>query len=503
MFSSFFSPLRTSAAVGLALAALTGCGGGSDDAVPPPVSQLAAPADFTRDPNLWVGSSWIYFAWTATPGATHYELHVDPDGPGPLPEGKANDRSTGSGADGFSYASQDSQTFTGAYYWSSDSYGSQGPAAVINRTYRLRACDAQGCGAFTPPVIAGGLELPWGRFSTGDTQSGDGLTRVVEWPYPGNTGVFVFERSSIAQPWQQRAVLLPGLDWPGFQNQALSKDGNTLLVTAPQVPGQGSSVHVYQRTGDAWAEQGLLPSPSDCKRQLCRVSDLQLSADGNVVAAKVGFESNSGFLDETTSAVVIYARDGATWSEQAFLERGNPYDFSLMTLAGNGKTLVVTEGVHHNGWEGGEPFKPSFALVFVRGDRGVWSLQARIPVGLVLNVVSPLVRSSSMNLSDDGNTLAIMAENWPQDRSGRAVDTAALLCGGHVEKVPSFKYMAVFARKGTAWQRQAAIWTDELFPQGHEWSLAPDGNAVAVIRWPGNNLLYTRSDNGTWLCPES
>ena len=74
--------LRTAAALGCALVALAGCGGGSDDAAPPPAPGLAAPTNFTFELN---------FRWTATPGATRYELHVDPDGPGPLPEAKAAD----------------------------------------------------------------------------------------------------------------------------------------------------------------------------------------------------------------------------------------------------------------------------------------------------------------------------------------------------------------------------------------------------------------------------
>ena len=92
-------------------------------------------------------------------------------------------------------------------------------------------------------------------------------------------------------------------------------------------------------------------------------------------------------------------------------------------------------------------------------------------------------------LSDDGNTLAVMAENWPEDTSGRAVQAADLSCGS----LKDGYYMALFTRNGTAWQRQAAI------SRGYEsslmWALARDGNALRY-----GNELFTRS-NGAWVCP--
>ena len=83
-----------------------------------------------------------------------------------------------------------------------------------------------------------------------------------------------------------------------------------------------------------------------------------------------------------------------------------------------------------------------------------------------------------------------MAENRPEDTSGRAVQAVDLSCGSLSK---DGYYVALFARNGTAWQRQAAI------SRGYEsslmWALARDGNALLY-----GNELFTRS-NGVWTCP--
>ena len=92
-----------------------------------------------------------------------------------------------------------------------------------------------------------------------------------------------------------------------------------------------------------------------------------------------------------------------------------------------------------------------------------------------------------MKLSDDGNTLAVLAANGAEDR---AIHAADLSCG------PLSKdgyYMALFTRNGTAWQRQAAI--SRGYDSSSSWALARDGNALLY-----KNSLFTRS-NGAWACP--
>ena len=91
-----------------------------------------------------------------------------------------------------------------------------------------------------------------------------------------------------------------------------------------------------------------------------------------------------------------------------------------------------------------------------------------------------------MQLSDDGNTLAVLAQNGVDER---AVHAADLSCG----PLKDGYYTALFTRNGTAWQRQAAI--SRGYDSASMWALARDGNALLY-----GNELFTRS-NGAWACP--
>ncbi len=471
------NPLRTAAALGCALVALAGCGGGSDDAAQPPASSLAAPANFTYK---------LDFRWTATPSATRYELYVDPDGPGPLPEAKAAD-ATNDNWMGFRYQSTDSQAFIGTFH--DPSTDALNLATRINATYRLRACDAQGCGTFTAPIVnEPSYEFPSGRVPIFHSLSKDGLTLAIGQPSAdADSTVSVFTRNSNAHPWQQQAVLRSGNASFGY-SLALSDDGNTLAINEPVPPKgdlipSGTRSYIYQRSGSTWSQQASLePSniPAACQ-QPCAVSGkkLALSADGSLLAESINFYSQA--TRKYMGAVVIYARSGATWSQQALLETGDTFA-ELMALARDGKTLAVNQGATRRSSD-----TPSFALVFTQQSNGTWSQQARIPVGITYFVDIAASAYSDMKLSDDGNTLAVLASNGAEDR---AVHAADLSCG------PLSKdgyYMALFTRNGTAWQRQAAI--SRGYEYSNSWALARDGNALFY-----GNTLFTRS-NGAWACP--
>lgn len=464
-------PLRTALALGCSALALIGCGGGSDDAPPPPppAPTLAAPTNFTYE---------VYLRWTATPGATHYELYVDPDGPGPLPESKEPDAS-GDNWKGFSFRAypEGSQRFLGTF--SDDNFNDLGLATTINATYRLRACDAQGCGSFTAPIVKEySYELPSGRVPISHSQSKDGLTLAI--PLSDHDKkiyeVAVFTRSSLAHPWQQQAVL-------PFGYPALSDDGNTLAIPESVPSEEIALTRIYQRSGSTWSEQASLDYSNlrpDCLLQPCRgrfIRGSRLSADGNVLAQTIRFHSS--VTAGGTNAVVVHARNGATWSQQALLETGDD-SAHIMALARDGKTLAVNQG---------RDGSPSFALVFTQQSNGTWSQQARLPVGIMSRVNGFSALLSAMQLSDDGNTLAVLAENGVDER---AVHAADLSCGPLSEGYDK-AFMALFTRNGTAWQRQAAI--SRGYQDPSRWALARDGNALLY-----GNELFTRS-NGVWVCP--
>ena len=474
--------LRTAAALGcalVALVALAGCGGGSDDTAPPPAPGLAAPTNFKSD-------GFLVFSWDTTPGATRYELHADLDGSGPLAEIKLSDYSEASPT-GFSYRSNSEQTSLIGGVRGIDAL--ELPAG-INATYRLRACNAGGCGDFASVVqdIAKGSahefssgyapffrSIPWNRLRL----STDGLTLAMEHSSATQESVtYLFGRASKSQPWQQQARVHGA---PG----ALSADGTTLAIVDTEFassPPRFSKtvVYIYHRIGSTWSQQYLdFPSaPSACP-QPCKVFKAiippVLSSDGNLLAVPLQFHSYANGDITSIGAVATYVRNGDTWSPQALLETSSK-SVDALDLSGDGKTLVMNQ-------TGYDPLYHQAPVVFTQQGNGTWSQQARIPFNLTILASSIGMYYSVMKLSDDGNTLAVSTRTRPAD--------IELSCSP--KKKDSPMYIALFARNDTAWQLQVVI--PRYYDVSSIWALARDGNALIY-----KDELFTRS-NGAWACP--
>lgn len=252
-------PLRTARlAQALLMAiplALTACGGSGSDA---PTPGIAAPSDFA----VGYGIKGYTFTWTASAGASRYELLEDPDGPaGPLPEVIAGSANTG-----------DITAFT--HHMTSTLLHQR-----VNASYRLRACDASGCGtptaAITPDVAQAIGYFKASNSGQGDTfghavaLSSDGMVMAVGAPGErsqvaciaavtdnavcdqsddsiANAGaVYVFSRANRFSTWVQTAYIKASNNrafntpfyidnGPRFgASLALSADGTLLAVGAP------------------------------------------------------------------------------------------------------------------------------------------------------------------------------------------------------------------------------------------------------------------------------
>lgn len=497
------NPLRTAAALGFTfLVALAGCGGGSGGTTQPPAPTLAAPTNFTAP-------DFRSFEWSGSPGATHYELYVDPDGAGPLPEAKADafNSTTNSGFEVQTY----SDGRIGGVLHVKDTLGTL--ATKLNSTYRLRACNTSECSAFTAAQahdlvnairheFASGLVPLVSSTSTGQLRpqlSKDGLTlAITSWGLEDTEGgvVSVLTRDSTTQPWRQQQVLRQsGTQFFGGWT-ALSADGNTLAVRTegPLVnEATGSmqgTVYLYKRSASTWSQQAFFappsaPSacPSPCQAD---IQDVRLSADGNLLAASIQFNSTAAAF--FGHSVATYARSGDTWASAAYLETDNHSMHLSLALSSDGNTLALNEG----GWVSfGTPLTTTtpFIRVYARQSNDHWSLQARIPAGVVKTSYLEYVEYSAVALSSDGNTLAIHALNAPGHPTPELdLKPADLSCG---DTAADGWYMALYARHGGTWQRQTAI---SRGLQG-SWALARDGNALFY-----GNTLFSRS-NGAWACP--
>ncbi|OGA57363.1 MAG: hypothetical protein A2710_24995 [Burkholderiales bacterium RIFCSPHIGHO2_01_FULL_64_960] len=463
-------PLRATLALGCAALALAGCGGGSGSAEPgqPPVtSTLPAPENFEN-------SGALSFAWSATPGATRYELFADMDGPGPQTEAQMG------AAQGLSFYSTTQRQF-----------GHLNLARIpdfINATFRLRACNSDGCGAFT---AAKALDLPSRisyEFSSGraplkssssnfDPISQDGLTLVLR-SYNGSTStLLVFARTAAGQPWQQQAEIPTSAYWI-----ALSADGNTLAAS------EESKVQIYQRSSGTWSQPTTIAStqtPAACPQPCQIVPDrLALSANGNLLAVTGRF----GAATNDSNAVFTYVRTGTTWAAQSHFAPGDSIVGTALALSGDGSTLALNSGAITRGVN----FTPPHVHIYAQNGVDGWTEQARLPVGIVNFLDIAASRYSAMTLSHDGNTLAVEARNAPNALPAEYHITAAdLTCAspGTGSTAPGW-HIALFARDGAAWQRQAVIARETAA----SWALANNGNALFY------GELFNRR-NGVWACP--
>lgn len=493
-------PLRTALALGCSTLALVACGGGgsSDNPTPqpPPVSTLAAPENFAVK-NI------TEFSWSPTPGATRYELYADPDGTGPQPETKVDDFNAASGT-GFQYGQFGAQGFMGNLYGTGTA---SAMAAMLNSTYRLRACDANGCGGFTDPKASNiandvSREFASGRvplnfsngFAADPRLSKDGLTLAINSPRAGTDGaVYVFTRTGTAQPWEVHSEIRSGKS--NFARRtALSADGSTLAVSALEPtssdPNVSGVVYLYQRSGATWTQQWLLAAPdapAACT-QPCRagsLDNLALSADGNLLAASVNYSTAAGVGNISLGAVATFARNGATWAQQSLLETGGKVASSL-ALSSDGSTLAVNEGALDTLPETLTTTTPFVRIFSQQG--GSWTQQARLPAGIVGKTDISGSQYSAMALSSDGSTLAVHAINVPGHQTPELdIKPADLSCGA----MKDGWYVGLYTRNGATWQRQTAISRG----LAGKWALAADGNALFY-----GNALFTRSGN-TWACP--
>lgn len=462
--------LRAALALSCAALALAGCGGGSGSAEPgqPPVTgALAAPENFENGGAL-------SFSWSATPGATRYELFADTDGPGPQTEVQMGE------AQGLSFYSTTQRQF-----------GYLNLARLpdfINATFRLRACNTDGCGAFTaakaldiPKSIS--HEFPSGRAplkssaSNFDPISQDGLTLVLRGASGSTSTLLVFARTAIDQPWQQQA------EFPTRASRiALSSDGTTLAGA------EDDKIQIYHRGGATWGLQATITStqtPAACP-QPCQLASvpgkLALSANGNLLAVTGIY----GAATNTPNAVFTYVRTGTTWAPQSHLAPGGSVVGTALALSGDGSTLALNSGAITRS----ESFAPPYLHVYAQSGGGTWSEQARLPVGIVNFLDIAASRYSALALSNDGATLAVEALNAPNSLPAEFHITGAdLTCAGTGSTAPGW-HIALFAREGATWRRQAVIARDAA-----SWALANDGNALFF----GGELFNRRS--GAWTCP--
>ena len=292
--------------------------------------------------------------------------------------------------------------------------------------------------------------------------SNDGNTLAV-----GSSPVYVFTRNDTA--WSEQASI--NAPNTGASDQfgislALSDDGNTLAVAAPaddssatgiggnQADNSGvnsGAVYVFTRSGADWSQQAYIKASNTDMSDRFGYA-LALSGNGNTLAVGTPYEASSATGiggDQTdnaanfSGAVYLFARNSATWSQQAYLkasnaETGDGFGVSL-ALSDDGNTLVT--GAHGEdssatGTDGDQAdnLAPTSGAMYLFTRNGTaWSQQAYVKA----SNTSPSDKfGTSVALSGDGTTLAVGA---PQESSA-----ATGVDGNQGFSIAGFKSGAVY-----------------------------------------------------------
>jgi len=275
-----------------------------------------------------------------------------------------------------------------------------------------------------------------------------------------NSGaVYVFARNGMGS-WSQQAYIKAsntGANDSFGANTMLSGDGNTLAIGAFQEDSNATgiggnqadnsainsgAVYVFVRNGmGVWSQQAYLKASNTGTGDGFGLG-IALSEDGNMLAVGAEYEdSNATGIDGDgadnsivdSGAVYVFVRNGmGTWSQQAYVKASNPgtNDFFgyQLALSGNGDVLAVGSPVEDSnatgvgGNQADESASDSGAIyVFVHNGMGTWSQRTYIKAS---NTGAGDQFAVRLELSGDGNTLAVSAELEDSNATGVGGDQA-------------------------------------------------------------------------------
>ena len=411
-----------------------------------------------------------------------------------------------------------------------------GQSAPLKQTAYLKASNPGMSDHF-----AEGGALP-GHTGMGLAVSADGNTIAVGAPHESSStrgingnesddsaynagGVYVYSRSG--GQWARQAYVKASNTGAGdyFGSfVALSADGNTMAVAAhwessaatgvngkqddDSLP-QAGAVYVFTRSGSTWTQQAYLKA-SNTGRAGSSAEEpgdgdqfgfsLALSRDGNTLAVGANSEDSnaagakSDQRDDSfnsAGAVYVFARNGTTWAEQAYLKAdastntglGDQFGFSV-ALNANGNTLAV--GVYDESGSGRAVNAPidrmrgGSGAVYIFGRSGTtWTREAYLKTW---NAEGGDSWGVSVALSDDGNTLA--TGSLDEDCVCTGVVNAPSDVGATDQKADlSTGAAAIFVRSGATWSQQAYIKASNSGQEdwfGVRLALSGDGNTLAV-----------------------
>ncbi len=409
---------------------------------------------------------------------------------------------------------------------------------VSNPQYGVISCDATSCGASfshnTASLTNAQLNSMIGRLQASNpgaldefgwdvSLSGDGNTLAVAAHNEGSSStgvngaqddstatdgsgaVYIFIR--IGGVWSQQAYIKasnPGQGDQFGQSISLSADGNTLAVGAWNEDGSSTgvngaqddntapnsgAVYVFRFSSSTWAQQAYIKASNTGSFDFFGES-VSLSADGNTLAvgsrtedsSSTGVNSVQDNNSGQSGAVYLFRYSSSIWAQQAYIKASNTGGDDgfgqSVSLSADGNTLAVGawsedgSSTRINGVQDNNSLHSGAVYVF-RFSSSAWSQQAYIKAS---NTGSGDQFGGSVDLSDDGNTLAVGANL--EDGSSTGVN------GAQDDNTASGSgAVYVFRFSSSTWSQQAYIkasntGANDVF--GGSVSLSADGNTLAV-----------------------
>lgn len=193
------------------------------------------------------------------------------------------------------------------------------------------------------------------------------------------------------------------------------------------------AVYVYSRSGSAWTQQAYLKaSNAQAGDQFGEI--VALSADGNTLAVGAPQEDSNAIVingdqadnsADGSGAAYVFIRDSGVWSQQAYVKAANTEaadGFGLsLALSGDGHTLAVGalgEDSVATGIDGDatdNSARDSGAVYVFKREADVWSQQTYVKSS---NTQVGDGFGESVALAADGNTLAVAAPSEDSSATG-------------------------------------------------------------------------------------
>jgi hypothetical protein len=368
--------------------------------------------------------------------------------------------------------------------------------------------------------------------------SGDGLTLAVGAPNEGSGAkgvngnqndtsvysagaVYVFTRRNATSPWTQQAYVKASNPQPAAEFGhvvTLSADGSTMAVSAyfeasgskgingnqddMSIP-QAGAVYVFTRRGAAWSQQAYIKASNTGEAGTDGDFgdgdqfgfSMSLSDDGNTLAVGANGEDSSATgingdqndnSMQSAGAVYVYARNGTTWTQQAYVKSANTtgnvqFGYSV-ALSADGNTLAASafdEGGASRVING--PYTPgrngSGAVYMFTRAGTAWTQQAYLKAS---NAEANDSLGVIVSISDDGNTVAV--GSLDEDCTAVGVNPSAP-CDNEMRTDTSTGAAYLFVRNGTQWAQQAFIKASNTGKE--DWfasrlQISGDGNTLAA-----------------------